>query len=51
MCDGASTGKRPTIYDPIGRYIGGILMVGGLVLLTVEDFMVQEAVLWHQDTS
>jgi phosphatidylglycerophosphate synthase len=42
----ATSGKRPTIYDPVGRYIGGILMAGGLVLLTFEDFMVQEAVLW-----
>ena len=42
----ATSDKRPTIYDPVGRSIGGILMAGSLVLLTVEDFLVQEAVLW-----
>jgi|GEM_PF-1005861 phosphatidylglycerophosphate synthase len=42
----ATAGKRPTIYDPVGRSIGGILMASSLVLLTVEDFLVQEAVLW-----
>jgi phosphatidylglycerophosphate synthase len=42
----ATSSRQPTIYDPIGRYIGGILMAAGFVLLTIQDFVVQETVLW-----
>jgi phosphatidylglycerophosphate synthase len=42
----ATTRKRPVLYDPVGRYIGGILMVLALVLLTLPEFLVQETVLW-----
>jgi phosphatidylglycerophosphate synthase len=42
----ATARRRPVLHDPIGRYIGGILMVLALVLLTYEDLVVQEAMLW-----
>jgi cardiolipin synthase (CMP-forming) len=32
------------IYDPVGRYLGAITMVAALLLLTVQDFLVQEAI-------
>lgn len=34
----------PGIYDPVGRYIGGLLMVAALLLLLVDDFLIQEVV-------
>lgn len=37
--------RTPKIYDPIGRYLGGILMTASLILLMVEDLVVQETVL------
>lgn len=40
----ATARRRPTIYDPVGRYLGGILMGAALLLLTVEDFLVQDTV-------
>jgi phosphatidylglycerophosphate synthase len=42
----ATSHKRPVLHDPVGRYIGGILMVLALVLLTLPDLLVQETVLW-----
>ena len=38
----ATSRARPTIYDPIGRYIGVVLLIAALVLLAVQDFVVQE---------
>ncbi|MHB1109108.1 MAG: CDP-alcohol phosphatidyltransferase family protein [Devosia sp.] len=38
--------RKPTIYDPVGRYIGGMLMTAAVVLLVAQDFLVQEVVSW-----
>lgn len=38
----ATSRARPTMYDPIGRHIGVVLMIAALALLLVQDFMVQE---------
>jgi phosphatidylglycerophosphate synthase len=35
-----------TIYDPIGRYIGGILFVAIAATLLFQDFLVQRVILW-----
>jgi phosphatidylglycerophosphate synthase len=40
----ATTGLGPTMYDPVGRYIGGILMVAALGVLLSEDFVVQQSI-------
>lgn len=42
----ATSRRRPTIYDPVGRYIGGILMAAALTLLVVQDFLVQDTVVF-----
>lgn len=33
-----------SIYDPVGRQLGAITMVASLLLLTVHDFLVEEAI-------
>jgi phosphatidylglycerophosphate synthase len=42
----ATSGVRPTMYDPVGRYIGGILMAAALVVLLAQDFVIQRSVEW-----
>ena len=34
----------PTIYDPLGRYIGGLLYVAAWVTLVYRDFLAQHAI-------
>jgi CDP-diacylglycerol--glycerol-3-phosphate 3-phosphatidyltransferase/cardiolipin synthase len=40
----ATAGLGPAMYDPIGRYIGGILMLGALGVLLAHDIVMQQAV-------
>jgi hypothetical protein len=40
----ATLGLGPTMYDPVGRYIGGILMAGALGILLAQDFIAQLAI-------
>jgi len=40
----ATSGLGPTMYDPVGRYIGGILMLGALGVLLAQDIMMQQAI-------
>lgn len=36
----------PVIYDPIGRYIGGILFVAAFTTLLLPDALVHHTILW-----
>lgn len=36
----------PGIYDPVGRYIGGVLFAAIAITLLVPDFFAQQIVLW-----
>lgn len=40
----ATTGLGPTMYDPVGRYIGGILMGAALGVLLAQDSVVQQSI-------
>jgi CDP-diacylglycerol--glycerol-3-phosphate 3-phosphatidyltransferase/cardiolipin synthase len=42
----ATSGLGPTMYDPLGRYIGGILMVAALAVLLAQDFAIQQSIEW-----
>ena len=35
----------PTVYDPVGRYIGGILFVAIAATLLLQDFLLQGMIL------
>lgn len=37
-------GLCPTMYDPVGRYIGGILMTGALAVLLAQETILQLAI-------
>jgi phosphatidylglycerophosphate synthase len=40
----ATSALRPTMYDPVGRYIGGILMLGALGVLLAHDIITQQVI-------
>lgn len=40
----ATSGLGPSIYDPLGRYIGGILMVAVFTVLLAPDFIIQQSI-------
>lgn len=42
----ATARRRVVMYDPVGRYIGGILMVLGFLALLVEDTVALGAIGW-----
>jgi CDP-diacylglycerol--glycerol-3-phosphate 3-phosphatidyltransferase/cardiolipin synthase len=42
----ATSGLGPSIYDPVGRYIGGILMAAALAVLLAPDFIIQQWIEW-----
>jgi phosphatidylglycerophosphate synthase len=42
----ATSGLGPSIYDPLGRYIGGILMAAALAVLLAQDFAIQQWLEW-----
>jgi CDP-diacylglycerol--glycerol-3-phosphate 3-phosphatidyltransferase/cardiolipin synthase len=42
----ATSGLGPSIYDPLGRYIGGILMAAALAVLLAQDFVIQLSLEW-----
>jgi phosphatidylglycerophosphate synthase len=40
----ATSGLGASIYDPLGRYIGGMLMAAALGVLLAQDFAVQQSI-------
>jgi phosphatidylglycerophosphate synthase len=40
----ATSALGPTMYDPVGRYIGGILMLGALGVLLAQDIITQQII-------
>jgi phosphatidylglycerophosphate synthase len=47
----ASSRLVPTIYDPVGRYIGGILFAAVAATLIVHDTLAQAVILWVVTTA
>jgi phosphatidylglycerophosphate synthase len=42
----ATSGLGPSLYDPLGRYIGGIVMAAALAVLLAQDFIIQQTIEW-----
>jgi phosphatidylglycerophosphate synthase len=42
----ATSAVGPSMYDPLGRYIGGILMSAALAVLLAQDFLIHRSIEW-----